>query len=104
MPSTLVNFDSTSTNKIAATAPQFIPYQVCRAIVASSRPHPHPPVSKMTWSKVAESRGTKWICIASTKACIETVNRPNTVLEMLPGTEVTLLSESQVGFNIYHIR
>ena len=51
----------------------------------------------MTWSKVAESPcGTKWICIASTKPCVESVNRPNTVLDMLPGTEVTLLSESQV--------
>ena len=60
----------------------------------------------MTWSKVDESlsSSTKWICIASTKACIETVNRPNTVLEMLPGTEVTLLSESQVHFDIFHVR
>ena len=59
----------------------------------------------MTWSKVAESvSSTKWICIASTKVCIETVDRPNTVLEMLPGTRVTLLSESQVHFDLFHIR
>ena len=59
----------------------------------------------MTWSKVAESvSSTKWICIASTTECIKTVNRPNTVLEMLPGTEVTLLSESQVDFDLFHIK
>ena len=40
----------------------------------------------------------KWICIASTKECLQTVNRPNTVLEMIPGTEVSLLSESEVDF------
>ena len=51
----------------------------------------------MTWSKVDGSpSGTKWICVASTKKCADSVARQGTVLEMLPGTEVTLLSESKV--------
>ena len=57
----------------------------------------------MTWSKVSESLSSKkWICIASTEECMETVNRPNTVLDMLPGMKVTLLSESQVNFYLFH--
>ena len=55
------------------------------------------PVSKMTWSKVEGSpSSTKWICVTSTKKCVDSVARQGTVLEMLPGTEVTLLSESKV--------
>ena len=106
LPSILVTCHDSrprSNNKAAATAPHFIPYQVCPAIVASSK-LPNPPVSKMTWSKVAESQSsTKWICIASTKEYLETV-KDNTVLGMLPGTEVTLLSESQVDFNLFHFK
>ena len=55
----------------------------------------------MTWSKVGElPSGTKWICVASTKKCVDSVARQDTVLEMLPGTEVTLLSESKVSRDI----
>ena len=65
----------------------------------SSRLATHQSVGKMTWSEVGEQvAAAKWICIASTKECLQTVNRPNTVLEMIPGTEVTLLSESEVDF------
>ena len=65
----------------------------------STRLATHQSVGKMTWSEVGEEvAAAKWICIASTKECLQTVNRPNTVLEMIPGTEVSLLSESEVDF------
>ena len=65
----------------------------------STRLATHQSAGKMTWSEVGEQvAAAKWICIASTKECLQTVNRPNTVLEMIPGTEVTLLSESEVDF------